>query len=68
MSELWQLVKKIEPFEIARCGDCPCCGLLNCPRGEKDPKAVECHPRTAERQALFYLEAEQKKHGQQEMF
>jgi hypothetical protein len=67
VKELWQLVK-VEPFEIGRCKGCPCLGLLNCPRGEKDPDAVECSPRTSERQALHYLEREIESHGQQEMF
>ena len=67
MKELWQLVE-VEPFEVGRCKDCPCFRLNNCPRLEKDPTAVECSPRTSERQALFYLERELNSRGQQELF
>ena len=68
MSELWELVEKVAPFEVGDCGDCPHFGVLRCPRGEKDPKAKECSPRTDTRQALRYLERELESRGQQEMF
>ena len=66
--ELWELVKGIEPIELLKCGDCPH-RMHRCPRpDENQPDDPECSPRTSERQALLYLEREQKSHGQREMF
>jgi len=68
VSELWEMVEKLEPMELAWCAACPHFKTARCPRKETDAQAMECSPRTDTRQALRYLERELESRGQQEMF